>query len=96
MTSQQQYQRNVASEGECRSERLCDALTDLTVYALSLDTECRRLDERLLELTKRRSSAAERLAVLHERAEAAEEATAFRHAMAAFRARFLSDETSGG
>ena len=96
MTTKQRSQRNGLSEGERSRKRLDDALTDLSVYALSLDTECRRLDERLLELTKRESSAAECLAVLRERAEVAEEATAFRHAVTAFRMRFLSGETAAG
>jgi hypothetical protein len=58
-----------------------DALTDLSVSALTLDAERYRLDDRLLELVEIESSAAERRALLRERDEIAEELTALRRAI---------------
>lgn len=62
-----------------------DALTDLSVYALTLDRERHRLDDRLLELVEVESSVAERRALLRERDEIADELTALRRAITALR-----------
>jgi hypothetical protein len=64
-------------------ERVNDALTDLSAYALTLDAECHRLGERVLELATQESSSAERRAVVRERAERAEELSAFRRVIRA-------------
>jgi hypothetical protein len=61
-----------------------DALTDLDAYALLLEIQCQRLETRVNELANAGSSDAECLAQLRERAEMAEELTAFRAAVAAF------------
>jgi hypothetical protein len=61
-----------------------DALTDLDAYALLLEIQCQRLERRVIELANAGLSDAECLAQLRERAEMAEELTAFRSAVAAF------------
>lgn len=66
-------------------ERANDALTNLSVYALSLDAEYHRLDDRLLELANTEAAAAELGTVLRERDEIAAEREAFRHAVVALR-----------
>lgn len=71
-------QRKSGVEAQDADERVNDALTDLSAYALKLDSECHRLGERVLELATRESSSAERRAVVRERAERAEELSAFR------------------
>jgi hypothetical protein len=55
-----------------------DALTDLSAYALTLDAEHRRLDDRLVKLAEIDSSVAERRAVLRERDDVAEQVRALR------------------
>jgi hypothetical protein len=70
-------------------QRVNDALTDLSAYALSLEAEHRRLEQRLLELAGNESSAAERRAVLRERDEISEELNAFRRAVMALRDQVL-------
>jgi hypothetical protein len=62
-----------------------DALTNLSAYALTLDGECHRLGDRLLELAKTESEAAERRAVLREHEEIEAELRAFRRAVTALR-----------
>ena len=66
-------------------ERMHDALTDLTAYAMVFDIECHRLEDRLLALSSDQSSAAECMALLRERTEMAEELIAFRRTVATFR-----------
>jgi len=66
-------------------DRANDALTNLSVYALSLDAEYHRLDDRLLELANTEAAAAELGTVLRERDEIAAEREAFRHAVVALR-----------
>jgi hypothetical protein len=73
------------SEGEGVGWRVDDALTNLSAYALTLDRECHRLGDRLLELAKTESEAAERRAVLQERDELEAELRAFRCAVKALR-----------
>ena len=59
-------------------DRVNDAVTDLSAYALTLDAECHRLENHVLELTEQESSTAERRALVRERAEMAEELNALR------------------
>lgn len=61
-----------------------DALTDLDAYALFLEIQCQRLERGVIELASAGLSDAECLAQLRERAQMAEELTAFRSAVAAF------------
>jgi hypothetical protein len=77
--------RKPQSRGADLSKRESDALTDLAVYALNLDTEYHRLDDRVLELAQAGCSGADLWSVLRERAELAEELEEFRDAIAAFR-----------
>lgn len=79
----------VAAESPGR-ERVYEALTDLSAYALRFDIECHRLDGRLVELASCGSSPAERRALLRERARMEEEGKALRRAIAAFRTAALS------
>jgi hypothetical protein len=60
-----------------------DALTDLSVYALTLDAEGHRLGDRLLELAESESSVVELRALVRERAEITEEAMALRRTITA-------------
>jgi hypothetical protein len=61
-----------------------DALTDLDAYALLMEIQCQRLERRVIELAEAGLSDEECLAQLRQRAEMAEELTAFRSAVAAF------------
>lgn len=70
-------QRDPEPPGELE-KRVNDALTDLSAYALTLDIECHRLDNRVLELTQQDSSASERRALVRKRDEIADELGAFR------------------
>jgi hypothetical protein len=81
-------QRDRPRGGAGLEERVNDALTDLSAYALRLDIECHRLDRRFDELTDQESSAAERRALVQERAEIAEEISAFRRIIAALHEQF--------
>lgn len=69
-------------------QRVNDALTDLSAYALTLDVECHRLEVRVLQLAQQESSASERRALVQERAEMAEELTAFREVISALHEQF--------
>ena len=62
-----------------------DAITNLSAYALTLDVEYHRLDDRELELVKAESKAEELRAVLRERDEIGAEREAFRRSVAALR-----------
>jgi len=84
----QRSQPDPRHRGAGLEERVNDALTDLSAYALRLDIECHRLDARFDELTQRESSAAERKALVRERAEIAEEICAFRGIIAALHEQF--------
>jgi hypothetical protein len=77
------YQRDSRRDIGVPNERANEALTDLSAYALTLDVECHRLEDRMLELAQRESSAAERRALVRERAEMAEELNAFRRVISA-------------
>lgn len=69
-------------------KRVNDALTDLNAYALTLDVECHRLDDRVLELAQQDSSASERRAVVRKRDEIADELSAFRQAISELQQQF--------
>jgi hypothetical protein len=64
-------------------DRACGALTDLSAYALTLEAERHRLDDRVLELAEIDSSLEDRRGLLRERAEIAEELSALRGTIAA-------------
>ena len=83
MRARRHAQREPRPEAQGVEQRAYDALTDLSTYALTLDVECHRLDDRLHELAQIESSAAERRALVRERDEIAEELTAFRRVIAA-------------
>jgi hypothetical protein len=67
------------------NQRVNDALTDLSAYALTLDSERLRLDSRLRELAGIESSVEERHPLLRERDEISEELAALRAAIGALR-----------
>jgi hypothetical protein len=69
---------------EC-NQRVNDALTDLSTYALTLDSERLRLDNRMKALARTDSSAEERYAVLREHDEISDELAALRAAISALR-----------
>jgi hypothetical protein len=81
------YELGPATDGSNR--RVDDALTDLSAYALNLDLEYHRLDERLLELVDGESASDEVREVLRERTQLAEELKAYRAAVTAFRDQVL-------
>lgn len=83
-TAQRRHRRPLPSVRDA-SERANDALTNLSVYALTLDAEYHRLDDRLLELTNTEPPAAELGTVLRERDEIGAEREAFRYAVGALR-----------
>jgi hypothetical protein len=66
-------------------DRANDALTNLMAYALTLDVEYHRLDDRLAELAKSDSRAEEVHAILRERDEVGAQREAFRRSVAALR-----------
>jgi hypothetical protein len=68
-------------------ERANEALTNLSAYALGLDVEYHRLDDRVHELAKHEATAAELGAVLRERDDVAAQREAFRCALTALRER---------
>jgi hypothetical protein len=67
------------------NQRANDALTDLSAYALTLDSERLRLDHRIRELARTDSSAEERYALLCEHDEILDELAALRAAIGALR-----------
>jgi chromosome segregation ATPase len=67
------------------NQRAYEALTDLSAYALTLDSERLRLDSRLNELAEVDSSVEQRHALLRERDEISEELAALRATIAALR-----------
>jgi hypothetical protein len=69
-------------------KRVNDALTDLNAYALTLDVECHRLDDRVLELAQQDSSASERRDVVRKRDEIADELSAFREVIRELKQQF--------
>jgi len=87
MTMKRRSQRELRQPGE-REKRVNDALTDLSAYALTLDIECHRLDDRVLELAQQDSSASERRDVVRKRDELADELSAFRQVISDFQQQF--------
>ena len=59
MPNAQRRHRDAGPESGGPSDRANDALTNLSVYALRLDAEYHRLDDRLLELANTEPAAAE-------------------------------------
>jgi hypothetical protein len=76
-------------------DRANDALTNLSMYALTLDAEYHRLDDRLLELANTEPATAELGTVLRERDEIAAERVAFRYAVVALREQLPLGTTPG-
>ena len=66
-------------------QRANDAITNLSAYALTLDVEYHRLDDRVLELVKAESEVEELRTALREREEIGAEREAFRLSVAALR-----------
>jgi hypothetical protein len=85
LSSGERRQGDPGSEGGGVRQRANDALTNLSMYALTLDVEYHRLDDRLLELAKTDPGTAELGRLLRERDEIAAEREAFRRAVLALR-----------
>ena len=81
------FQRDPGQPGEL-DKRVSDALTDLSAFALTLDIECHRLHNRVLELAQQDSSASERRAVVREHDEIADELGAFRQVISELQQEF--------
>ena len=79
------FQPEPGSEHGGANQRANDAITNLSAYALTLDVEYHRLDDRVLELVKADTTAEELRAVLREREEIGAEREAFRLSVAALR-----------
>lgn len=88
MRRQRRYQPSPGSYGSDFDQRVNDAITDLSAYALRLDMERHRLDDRLVKLSAVESLAAERRALLRELEEIVEELAALRGAIGAFQEQF--------
>jgi hypothetical protein len=84
---------DLGSEGKGAGGPANEALTNLSMYALTLDVEYHRLDDRLLELAKTDSDPGELRAVVRERDEIAAERAAFRDAVAALREQVATSES---
>lgn len=87
MRRQRRYQPS-PGYGSDFDQRVNDAITDLSAYALRLDMERHRLDDRLVKLSAVESLAAERRALLRELEEIVEELAALRGAIGAFQEQF--------
>lgn len=79
---------------EC-NQRVNDALTDLSAYTLTLDSERLRLGQRMRELATSDSSAEERYALLCEHDEILDELAALRAAISALREQIPQQLTLG-
>lgn len=73
MATRHRSQREPRTKVRNLDRRVSDALTDLSAYALTLELECHRLDNRMLELAEQESSSAERRALVRKRTEIGEE-----------------------
>jgi hypothetical protein len=89
MQSEHHPWRKAHIAADDRVRRANDALTDLSAYALSLDIEYHRLDERLRTLAAGGSCSADVWPLLRERHELAEELMAYRRAIKAYRDQVL-------
>jgi hypothetical protein len=96
MGTKRRSQRKPGPDRRDVNERVNDAVTDLSAYALRMDAEWRRLDDRVLELAGQESSMAERRAVVRERAEIEEELSAFRGIIRALARAATPDAGEGG
>jgi hypothetical protein len=85
MRTRRRSEPESGSQGGDAGRRANDALTNLSAYALTLDVEYHRLDDRLLELVKTESEAEELRAVLRERDEIGAEREAFRRSVGTLR-----------
>jgi hypothetical protein len=85
MRMRRRFKPEPGSEHGGANQRANDAITNLSAYALTLDVEYHRLDDRMLELVKAESEAEELRAVLREREEIGAEREAFRLSVAALR-----------
>ena len=65
------------------TRRLDDALTELAAYALLMEVERNRVQQRFMELGAIESSAADRVDLMRQSSEMAEELEAFRGALTA-------------
>lgn len=75
---------DASARGDDASKRADDAITNLSAYALKLDVEYHRLDDRLLELLDGEAAPPEELrTVLREREELGAAREAFRRSVAA-------------
>jgi hypothetical protein len=89
------FPRNIdVVAAEC-DERVNNALTDLSAYALTLDSERLRLDTRMRALARSDSSVEERFALLREHDEILDELAALRSAINALREQIPQLLTSG-
>jgi hypothetical protein len=86
--------RRPTATPEQSEQRVYDALTDLSAYALALDGELHRMDDRLLALAQIQSAPEEVQAVLRERDELSEELQALRCVVRAFREQVLETKVS--
>lgn len=75
--------RDPARRDDTAGKRADDAVTNLSAYALKLDAEYHRLEDRLRELLTGGAPAAELRAALREREELAAARDAFRRSVAA-------------
>jgi predicted RNA binding protein with dsRBD fold (UPF0201 family) len=77
---------DAAVRGDDAAKRADDAITNLSAYALKLDVEYHRLDDRMIELLDGEAAPAEELrTVLREREELGAARDAFRRSVAALR-----------
>jgi hypothetical protein len=84
MHTRHRSRRGPGSETVCPDQRVYDALTDLSAYALTMDIECHRVEDQLANLAQDGSPAGEVQALLRLRSDLAEELNAFRGAIEAF------------
>ena len=77
--------RKSPAQGADVGERANNALTNLIAYALTLDIEYHRLDDRLAELAATNSTADELRATVRERDEIGAQRQAYRRSVAALR-----------
>jgi hypothetical protein len=77
-------QREAVAQADSGGKLADDAITNLSAYALTLDFEYHRLDDRLRDLLKGGAAAAEELrAMVHEHEELGAARVAFRRSVAA-------------
>lgn len=83
LRTRRRAERDAAARADNRGKVADDAITNLSAYALKLDFEYHRVDDRLRELLKGGAAAAEELrALLHEHEELAAARDAFRRSVA--------------